>query len=269
MTSGGQWQGQDGQPQDGQDPQGQQPHGQQSYGQRPSGQQPYGQQPYGQQAPGQPAYGQPTYGQAPYGQQPYGQDSYGQQPYGQDSYGQQPYGQQPYGQAPYGQAPYGQAPYGQAPYGQQPAWGPAGPGWQQQATWPHGPGRPGLATASAVLAIVTGTLTVLGGLGMLVSCFTGDGHLHTWLLSLGIPIGGVLLAGGIGLLGRRWATWVFRSSLAAVALLVLALLGALITLDSAELAGVLGFTVFALPLPIVTASLSGQRTVQQWAAAKG
>ena len=200
------------------------------------------------------------------GQQPQGPQQYGQPPYGQPPYGQAPYGQPAYGQAPYGQPSYGQQ-YGQ-PYGQAPAWG-AGPGWQQSAVWPQGPGRPGLATASAVLAIITGSLTVLGGFGMLVSGLTGDGDLPTWLLALGLPVGGVLLAGGISLLGRRRADWVLWSAVAAVALLVFALLGAALTLDEGDAFGVLFFTVFALPLPVVTAALSGQRRVQQWAASKG
>ena len=223
-------------------------------GQQPQGAQPYGEQPYGEQP-----YGQPSYGQASSGQQPYGQAPQGQQPYGQPAYGQQ------YGQPPYGQ-PYGQPAYGQ-PYGQAPAWG-AGPGWQQPGVWPHGPGRPGVATAAAVLAIVTGSLTALGGLGMLVAALTGDDDLPTLVLALGLPVGGVLLAGGISLLGRRRADWVLWSAVAAIAVLVLALFGAALTLDSDGAIGVLVLTVFALPLPVVTAALSGQRRVQQWAAAQ-
>ena len=167
----------------------------------------------------------PQDGQQPPGPQPYGQPPYGQQPFGQAPYGQAPYGQ------PYGQAPHGQ-PYGQ-PYGQVPAWG-AGPGWQQPAVWPHGPGRPGAATAAAVLAIVTGSLTALGGLGMLVAALTGDDDLPTLVLALGLPVGGVLLASGISLLGRRRAEWVLWSAVAAIAVLLLALLGATVTLDDDE-----------------------------------
>ena len=230
-----------GRPDDGQQPQGAQP-----YGQAPFDQQPYGQAPYGQPAPGQPAYGQP---------------------YGQP-YGQAPYGQAPYGQAPYGQAPYGQAPYGQAPYGQAPAWG-AAPGWQQPGVWPHGPGRPGPATTAAVLAIVTGSLTALGGLGMLLAALTGDDDLPTLVLALGLPVGGVLLAGGIFLLGRRRADWVLWSAVAAIGVLLLALLSAAVTLDSDGAIGVLVFTVLASVLPIITVAFSSRDVVRQWAAAKG
>jgi hypothetical protein len=236
-------------PQDGQQPQGPQSHGQQPYGQQPDGQQPYGQQSYGQQPWAQPSYGQPPHGQAAYGQQPYAQPSYGQPPYGQ----------------PYGQAPYGQPSYGQ--YGQVPAWG-AAPGWQQPGVWPHGPGRPGAATTAAVLAIVTGSLTVLGGLLMLVAALTGDDDLPTFVLALGLPVGGVLLAGGISLLGRRRADWVLWSAVAAVAVLLLALLAAALTLDGDGAVGVLFFTLFASVLPIVTVAFSAKDVVRRWAATK-
>jgi hypothetical protein len=203
--------------------------------------------------------GRPQDGQQPEGQ-PYGQ----QPPYGQP-YGQAPYGQAPYDQSPYGQVPYGQ-PYGQPAYGQ-PPYGPP-PGWPQSGVWPHGPGRPGLATATAVLAIVTGSLTVLGGLGMLVAALTGDDDLPTLLLALGLPVGGVLLAGGISLLGRRRADWVLWSAVAAVGVLLLALLSAVLTLDSDGAIGVLFFTVFASVLPIVTAAFSSRDVVRRWAASK-
>jgi hypothetical protein len=238
MSAGGQWE--QGQPQD---------------------QQPQGQSPYGQVPPGQP-YGPASYGQGSYGQ------PHGPAPYGQASSGQ-PYGQAPYGQ-PYGQQPYGQQPYGHQPYGP-PSWGPAGqvPGWQQPGVWPHGQGRPGLATAAAVLAIVTGSLTALAGLAMLLSTLGGGADLPTWLLVLGLPVGGVLLTGGISLLGRRRADWVLWSSLAAVVVLVLALLAGALTLDSDGAIGLLFFTVFASVLPIVTASLSARGIVREWAAGEG
>ena len=208
----------------------------------------------------------PQDGQRPQAAQPYGQPPYGQPPYGQPPYGQAPYGQPPHGQAPWGQPSHGQA-YGQPPSGQAPAWGPA-PGWQQPGVWPYGPGRPGAATAAAVLAIVTGSLTALGGLGMLVAALTGDDDLPTLVLALGLPVGGVLLAAGISLLGRRRADWVLWSAVAAVAVLLLALLSAVLTLDSDGAIGVLVFTVFAAVLPIVTAALSSRDVVRQWVAAK-
>ena len=50
-------------------------------------------------------------------------------------------------------------------------------------------------------------------------------------------------------------------------MLLLALLGSALTLDGEDTLGVLFFVLPALVLPVVTASLSGQRVVQQWAAA--
>ena len=181
---------------------------------------------------------------------------------------QQPYGQQPYGQQPYGQQPYAQQPYGgPAPGWQQPGWQPQPP-WQpqQSQTWPHGPGRPGQATSAAVLGIVTGSLTVLGGLVFLVAGLTGDGDVATWLLALGVPLGVVLLVGGIGLLSRRQHGLVLWTAVGAAALLVVALLGGVLEHrgDPDEVDAMLGFTVFALPLPIVTAALTAQRTVREW-----
>jgi len=118
-----------------------------------------------------------------------------------------------------------------------------------------------------VLAIVTGSLTALGGLGMLLAALTGDDDLPTLVLALGLPVGGVLLASGIFLLGRRRADWVLWSAVAAIGVLVLALLSATLTLDSDGALGVLFFTVFALPLPVVTAAFAARGVVRQWAAA--
>ena len=108
---------------------------------------------------------------------------------------------------------------------------------------------------------------MLGGLVFLVAGLTGDGDLATWVLSLGLPAGGLLLAGGIGLLGRRSVELVLWSAVAAAALVVLALLGAVATLPREDVLTELGFTVFALPLPVVTAALAGRRTVRDWVTA--
>ncbi|MBB3677407.1 hypothetical protein [Modestobacter versicolor] len=169
-------------------------------------------------------------------------------------------------QPQYAQPQYGQPPYGQPGYGYAPAYA---PGWPQQPpVWPHGPGRPGLATASAVLGIVTGSLTVLGGLVFLVAGLTDDGDPSTWLLSLGVPVGVALLVGGIGLLGRRRAALVLWSAVAAAVLLLASLVAGLAWYSDDEDAvqALLGFTVFAWVLPVVTASLAAQRVVREWAA---
>jgi hypothetical protein len=126
-----------------------------------------------------------------------------------------------------------------------------------------------LATASAVLGIVTGSLTLIGGLIFLIVSLDGDGDgdLATWLLALGLPIGIALLVGGIGLLNRRQADLVLWSAVAAAAVVLLAMVGGAVTLSGDDADGVLGFCLFALPLPVVTACLAGQRVVRGWVAA--
>ncbi|MCA0147130.1 hypothetical protein [Blastococcus sp. LR1] len=202
---------------------------------------------------GQPAHGQPQYGQPQYGQPQQPQPGYGQPYYGQPSYGQPSYGQPPYGQPQYGQ-PYPQ------PYGQ-PGW--AAPGWAQ-ATWPHGPGRPGSATAAAVLGFVTGGFAALGGLVMLLASFSADGDPAMRMLGLGLPCAAGLIAGGVQLLQRRSASVLFWSAVAAVVVLVLTFLVALIALDRDDQLGAGIFVLIACPLPIVTAVLARLRAVTGW-----
>jgi hypothetical protein len=216
-------------------------------------------------ADGQGQYGQPQdwqqpQGQPPFGQQPQGQPPYGQQPYPAPHYAQPSYATPPYGQPQYAPAPYGQPPYGAPGYG---------PGWSQPPlAWPSGPRRPGLATASAVLAIVTGSLTLVVALGLLVASLTGEGDLPTYVLLLGLPCGVCLLIGGIQLLGRRSGPFVLWSAVAAAVVLVLAALVGVATLNDDDAFGLLVFIVFALPLPVVTAALCGQRVVRDWAATR-
>jgi hypothetical protein len=115
--------------------------------------------------------------------------------------------------------------------------------------------------------VVTGSLTLLATLGLLVASLAGEGDLPTYLLLLGLPCGVCLLVGGIQLLGRRSAPLVLWSAVAVAAVLVVALLGGVATLPDDDAVGLAGFIVFALPLPVVTAALSGQRTVRDWVAA--
>jgi hypothetical protein len=120
-----------------------------------------------------------------------------------------------------------------------------------------------------VLAIVTGVLTVLGGLAFLLASLTEDGDLPTWLLALGLPCGVVLLVGGIRLLGRRSAPLVLWSAVAAAAVLVLALIGGMATLSRYDVPSLVAFILFALPLPVVTAAFAAQRPVRGWVASGG
>ena len=184
----------------------------------------------------------------------------------QPPYGQQPYGQQPYGQPAYGQQPYAQQPYGQVPYGQQPY--PA-PGWTPPVQpWPHGPGRPGLATAAAVLGFVAGGLTILVSLGMLVSVLSGDGDAPTGVLVLGLPCAAGLITGGVWLMQRRSAQLLTWSAVASAVVLVVALLAGTATLDGEDVVGLLFFTLFALVMPVLIAVFSVRRTVADWLAAR-
>ena len=65
--------------------------------------------------------------------------------------------------------------YGQPPW----AWQPA------PTTWPHGPGRPGVATAAAVLGFVTaghGRFVVLAlPLPLLTAIFAGQRAVRDWV----------------------------------------------------------------------------------------
>ncbi|MCZ2858861.1 hypothetical protein [Blastococcus sp. VKM Ac-2987] len=203
---------------------------------------------HGPQQPGQP----------PYGQAPYGQASYGQAPYGQVPYGQSPYGQAPYGQAPYGQVPYGQFPYGQAPYGQA-AYGP--PGWYGPVP---GEARPGVVTAAGVLGIVTGSLTALGSLFMLVLLIDGEHDPATALLTLGLPCAVGLVLGGVRVLQGRAAGLLFVSAVAAVGVLVAALVAGWVVLDDDGRLGVTAFVIVACVLPVVTAVFARLRPVATW-----
>ncbi|RBY88595.1 hypothetical protein [Blastococcus sp. TF02A-26] len=199
---------------------------------------------------------EPGYGQQPGYTDPYaGHSGHGQFPtYGQPGYGQSPtYGQPGYGQVPaYGQPGYGQFPtYGQPGYGQVPVYG-AHP-WAATAPWPHGPGRPGVATAAGVLGYVTGGLTLAGSLLFLIASI-GDGDASTWLLALGLPCAGVMIYGSAQVLARRPATPLFASALAAVGVLLLAaLVGAATFDDDDEVVGIVAFSLFAGVLPVITA----------------
>ena len=179
---------------------------------------------------------------------------------------QPPYGQPPHGQPPYPAAQYGQPPYGQPPYGQQPY--PA-PGWVAPTqTWPHGPGRPGLATAAAVLGFVAGGLTVLVSIGMLVSVLTGDGDAPTAVLIAGLPCAAGLITGGVWLMQRRSAQLLTWSAVASAVVLVAALLVGTATEDEDTVVGLLVFTLVALVMPVLIAVFSVRRTVADWLAAR-
>ena len=230
----------------------------------PAQQAPYPQPPY---APPQPPYGPYPYGPPQgYGQQPaYGQPTYGQQPpYGQPSHGQPTYGQQP----PYGQPSHGrpQPWYPPAGHSQQPGYAPQAFG--RPMVWPYGPGRPTVATAAAVLGFVTGGLTALGALFMLLATFGGSGDAAVGMLTLGLPCAVGLITGGVRVVQRRPSTVLFWSAIAALAVLALALIAGMTSPDESDRFGVAMFVLFACILPAVTAVVARQRTVTEWLAAR-
>ncbi len=155
---------------------------------------------------GPPAYGQPPYGGQP---APYGQ-SYGQQPapYG-PPYGQPPYGGQP---APYSQ-PYGQQP---APYAPPPVpYGQPAYGYPGAYGYPDPNARPGLVTASAVLAFVVAGLLLAAGFIVFLGTSTvndfndsiGNSDTDTAKFVLAglanMVSGGLLIAAGVMITGRK------------------------------------------------------------------
>lgn len=167
-------------------------------------------------------------------------------------------------------AGYGQPAYGPPMHGPPPGHGamhPYGPAFAAALQWPYGPVRPSAATAAAVLGHVTGGLTGLVMLGILVSVLGGDDDPSTLLMLLGIPCAVAIIAGSAALLGRRTADLLHRAAVASVAVLVLVLVVGLATLDGGARLGLLVTVVLALPLPILTAVFAGRPQVRGWVAA--
>ncbi|HEX2073868.1 MAG TPA: hypothetical protein VHF92_08795 [Geodermatophilus sp.] len=177
---------------------------------------------------------------------------------------------------PYGSGYAAPPPYG---YGTLPGYGygtPSGcgygapPAWARSpvpASWPYGPGRPGAATAAAVLGFVTGGLTALVCLGFLFAVAAGDDDAPSVLLVLGLPCAAGLIAGGVRLLSRRRGDLLFGSAVAAVAVLVLAFVAGAVTLPAEGVLGLGVFLLFALPLPVLTAVFARLPRVTGWQAA--
>ncbi|MEO9138427.1 MAG: hypothetical protein ABI345_05110 [Jatrophihabitans sp.] len=140
-------------------------------------------------APGyaQPGYSQPGYPQPGCPQQGYPEQGYPAQAYAQPGYPPQPY-------AAYPPQPYGYAPYPGAP---------------------QGPGRPGVATAAAVLAYVNAGLLILSGsfllLGASIATDIERGYNNNTGLSselgfdgfLNLVTAGLLIAGAVMMTGRK------------------------------------------------------------------
>jgi hypothetical protein len=169
---------------------------------------------------------------------------------------------------------YGEQQYGPPPgYGPPQQYGPP-PGYGYPhlppQPWPYGPGRPGSATAAAVLGFVTGGLTIAFLLVMLVAVLAGQGDVATWLLLLlGVPCAVGLLTGAAELMRRRSTSVLFGSAASAVGVLLLALVAGVAELESDDVVGLAIFVVVALPLPVLTAIFAKVGTVTGWVAADG
>ncbi|SOC52236.1 hypothetical protein SAMN05660748_3999 [Blastococcus aggregatus] len=207
---------------------------------------------HGQPAPGQQGYPQQGYGQ-PYGYGP--PPGYPQQGYPQQAYPQQAYPQQGYAPAGYPPPGYPQPGYGQ-PYGYWPGRVPA---------WPAGPGRPGIATAAAVLGFVTGGLTALMTTGFLFGLTSGDDEaVYVLTVVTGLLCAAGLITGSVRLLARKSADLLFFSALAAtVSLVLIGLLGAS-TLYGDDATFIVSFATVGFALPVVTAILARVRDTVGW-----
>jgi hypothetical protein len=180
------------------------------------------------------------------------------------------------GPASYGPASYGPASYGAAAHGYPHGYPhgyaapPPGYGYAYPFTppaWPAGPRRPGVATAASVLGFVTGGLTLLFSFGFLIAVLAGEDDVVTQTLLLGVLSAAGLITGAVRLLGRRSPTVLFGSSLASVAVLLMALLAAAVTIDrTSGLDGIVMFVLFAMVLPVVTAVFAWLPVVRGWAA---
>ena len=186
------------------------------------------------------------------------------QPYGAPTaYGsQQPYGAPPVHGTPPAYGPPGYGP--PAGYGPPPGWGWARP----DRTWPHGPDRPGVATAAAVLGFVTAGLTLIVCLFIFADVIGRGSELSmkVFLLGFGSAVG--LVVGAVRLLQARSPGVLFGSALASIGILLLALLIGVTTLYADEVAGLVGTVVFALPLPILTAVFAWLPRTRGWADAE-
>jgi len=177
--------------------------------------------------------------------------------------------------AVYGSPAYGPFPgYGAPPaYGPPPGYGPpydAVPpaGWAgAPQAWPYGPRRPGVATAAAVLGFVTGGLTALVSLIILLSVTRGDGDPSIVLMLLGLPCAIAVIAGAAVLTSRGSPGLLFGAAVASVGVLFLVAVVGMATLNVDDMLGRLLLVVLALPLPVTTAVFARQPRVRGWAAA--
>ena len=178
-----------------------------------------------------------------------------------------------YGPPPGPPPGYGPSAYGPPVYGPPAGYGPPsgyGPPLNHAAArWPYGPGRPGLATAAAVLGFVTAGLTIVVTLAFVVVLLTGNGDPTVGALVLGLPCAVGMIVGGVRLTARRSSEVLFASAATAVGVLLFSLVVGIGYLVPGDLAGQAVFVATALPLPVLTAVFSRAATVKAWLAARG
>jgi hypothetical protein len=196
------------------------------------------------------------------------------QPVAAPGYGPPPgYGAQPgYAPAPGYGPPYPHAQYPQVRYPSAQDYGfpyPPTPWAPEPLAWPDGPARPASATTAAVLGFVTGGLTILTCLGFLLVVLVGEDDAPTRVLLLGALCAAGLITGGVRLLGRRSPVVLFGSALASVAVLLMALLVGVVTIDrTGGTEGLAIFVLMAAILPVLTAIFAWLPIVRGWAAAR-
>jgi hypothetical protein len=153
-------------------------------------------------------------------------------------------------------------------YGPPPVYGPPQQWPRPDATWPHGRGRPGLATAAGVLGHVTAGLTIVFSLIFLVIMLTGGGDATIAVLLLGLPCSIGLITGANQILRRESERNLFASATLTFGVLMLSLLIGLVTLTKGDLLGQTVFILLASPLPVLTAVFARNRTVADWVATR-
>ena len=159
-----------------------------------------------------------------------------------------------YAVPPYAVPPYAMPPYAMAPWNAP----------HVTTTWPYGPGRPGIATAAAVLGFVTGGLTAVVSFFCLMAVLLGGGDLPTIILVLGLPCAAGLIRGGVLLLRRDSTNVLSASAVLSVVVLLFTLLAGFLSDDRGQTVGITLFVVLAAVLPIVTACLAVSGTVRGW-----
>jgi hypothetical protein len=136
--------------------------------------------------------------------------------------------------------------------------------------WPPAPpqdlGRPAKVTTAAVLGLVSGGLTALVVLFLLLMVVLGATVGGSFfLMLLGLPCAVALVNGGVRLLRSRTVQPLRTAAVASVGALLLYLLMAGLLGGSQALLATGAFLVLALPLPVLTVVFAQHPEVRTWA----